>query len=47
MVKAISIEPCGRKAYFKLLGLDKKAPEIFKGQHGIRVLYHAIKAMQK
>ncbi|RAJ28161.1 oleate hydratase [Pedobacter cryoconitis] len=32
-------------AVYELLGLDKKAPDLYKGQHDIKVLYQAMKTM--
>lgn len=32
-------------AVYQLLGLDKKVPDIYKGQHDIKVLYQVVKAM--
>jgi oleate hydratase len=32
-------------AVYELLGLKRKAPELYKGQHDVKVLYQAMKAM--
>jgi oleate hydratase len=34
-------------AVYQLLKLDKEPPALYKGQHEVKVLYHALKTMHR